>query len=57
MSSINENIERKVVEKHRFVHMQHETPHLLHAGEGILNSNMRCNRFLTMGAMKKVVPH
>ncbi len=57
MSSVSKTIERKVVEKRKFVHMQHETPHFLHAGEGILNKNMRCNQFLTMGAMKKVAPH
>jgi hypothetical protein len=56
MSSVSKKIEVNVVERHRFIHMQHETPHFLHAGEGTLNNNVRCNPFLTMGIMEKVAP-
>jgi hypothetical protein len=57
MLSVNKKIDGKVVERHKFVHMQHETPHFLHASESILNNNMKCNPFPTMGVVKKVGPH
>jgi hypothetical protein len=56
MLCVSKKIYKKVVERHKFVHMQHETPHFLHASESILNNNMKCNPFPTMGAMKKVAP-